>query len=128
MNDLVQLAATHDPEVVAVVEEAPVAVGRIATDDGETGPADLVADAAASGEDVPVFDDEFPILADEADDLDDEGDAFDPRLTEMHEVLVTLRDREVSDSLRLLRQLFPHIPFPFRVRALMAVRHGAMAG
>ena len=82
----------------------------------------------AEGE-LPFFDDEFPIVAD-ADQAreDEEETAPDPRLTEMQDVLVTLRDSEVSHALRLLRQKFPHIPFPFRVRALMAVRHGAVVG
>jgi hypothetical protein len=53
---------------------------------------------------------------------------LDPRVAEMRDALQTLRDTEVSHALRELRQLFPHIPFPKRVRALMAVRHGAMAG
>ena len=84
---------------------------------------------------VPVFADEFPIIAEaeaamedvEDEDEDEEAPAADPRLTEMRDVLVTLRDSEVGQALRLLRQRFPHIPFPFRVRALMAVRHGALA-
>ncbi len=103
-------------------------------------PAVPVADADSLSEDafladveVPVFDDEFPIIAEaeaameDVEDDDEEAPAADPRLTEMRDVLVTLRDSEVGQALRLLRQRFPHIPFPFRVRALMAVRHGALA-
>ncbi len=47
------------------------------------------------------------------------------RPTEMNAVLETLRDTELAPALRLLRELFPEVPFPKRVRALIAARHGA---
>ena len=88
----------------------------------------LLQDSLVADVDFPVFDDEFPMVA-EADETDeDDGLSGDPRLTEMQEVLIDLRNSEVGHALRLLRQRFPHIPFPFRVRALMAVRHGAVVG
>ena len=71
-------------------------------------------------------DDDF--LEDDEPSEDPEADALiDARLIEMREALDALRDSEVSDALRRLRQLFPHIPFPFRVRALMAARNSAAA-
>ncbi len=48
------------------------------------------------------------------------------RPTEMNAVLETLRDTELAPALRLLRELFPEVPFPKRVRALIAARHGAV--
>lgn len=76
------------------------------------------------GADQVRFDDDFD---------DDSGETtsdslIDARLFEMLDALEALRDSEVSDALRRLRQLFPHIPFPFRVRALMAARHRAVVG
>ncbi len=79
------------------------------------------------GADQVGFDDD-DFLDDDEPPEDPEADALiDARLIEMREALDALRDCEVSDALRRLRQLFPHIPFPFRVRALMAARHGAAA-
>lgn len=78
------------------------------------------------GDDHVGFDDEEP--PDGAAE-DAEADALvDARLMEMREALDALRDCEVSDALRRLRELFPHIPFPFRVHALMAARHQIVVG
>jgi hypothetical protein len=77
------------------------------------------------GDDQVGFDDEDPLESAE----DAEADALvDARLIEMREALDALRDSEVSDALRRLRELFPHIPFPFRVHALMAARHQVVVG
>jgi hypothetical protein len=76
------------------------------------------------GADQVRFGDDFDEDPDEA-----AGDPLiDARLFEMLDALEALRDSEVSDALRRLRQLFPHIPFPFRVRALMAARHRIVLG
>lgn len=64
---------------------------------------------------------------DEPGEMDDDQ-LVDARLFEMLDALEALRESEVSDALRRLRQLFPHIPFPFRVRALMAARHRIVLG
>jgi hypothetical protein len=124
--------AMHE-ELTLEAEEAP-ALAAVMPTPGEQMQTDG-DEALVAVEEVPVFDDEFPILADDAEPAPAgaeyaaaaEGAAADPRLAEMRDVLDMLRESEISDALRLLRQLFPHIPFPFRVRALMAARHGAVA-
>ena len=112
-----------------------------APDDVEL-PAEIAGGPPGSPEHDLVFDDEDTVFEDDEvsfadDDLEIEADVdrvvieapdADPHLGEMRDALQMLRDSEVSHALRELRQLFPDIPFPKRVRALMAVRHGAMAG
>jgi hypothetical protein len=90
-------------------------------------------------EEHALLSDEFDSFGDDDagfgddDEVPEEGDTeadalVDARLIEMREALDALRDCEVSDALRRLRQLFPHIPFPFRVHALMAARHQVVVG
>jgi len=76
------------------------------------------------GADQVCFEDDFDDSSGET--ADDQ--LVDARLFEMLDALEALRESEVSDALRRLRQLFPHIPFPFRVRALMAARHRVVLG
>jgi hypothetical protein len=92
-------------------------------------------DSTFQPEEFSALDDATPAFADDDPEMEAadvpvviEVIELDPRVAEMRDALQTLRDTEVSHALRELRQLFPHIPFPKRVRALMAVRHGAMAG
>ena len=121
---------TFQPEEFSAIGDATPAFGETLE---TTEP--LEQDGAA--EDIVSFDDEDvdePSFADDDLEMEAERDQvvevieLDPRVAEMRDALQTLRDTEVSHALRELRQLFPHIPFPKRVRALMAVRHGAMAG
>lgn len=122
--------------VLSLTIELDVDTAQVSAAVGDAEPAEIeggadVAGALLAEGQLPFFDDEFPIHAqvEAADDGEEAGKelAPDPRLAEMQDVLVTLRDSEISHALRLLRQKFPHIPFPFRVRALMAARHGALA-
>jgi hypothetical protein len=117
MRAAMQEDITFHPDEFSAVGDATSAFAD-AADADESLTEDWAADDTAS------FADDDPAMEAEGDQVIE----LDPRVAEMRDALQTLRDTEVSHALRELRQLFPHIPFPKRVRALMAVRHGAMAG
>lgn len=125
--------AAAQPMRSAMQEQVALSAEALPAPDDVELPAEIVGGPPGSPEHDLVFDGEDTVFEDDEvsladDDLKIEAPDADPHLGEMRDALQMLRDSEVSHALRELRQLFPDIPFPKRVRALMAVRHGAMAG